>query len=271
MAGEIDVMERVPPDLMPLLKKQRGVAMKPAGSGNFLMMRMNWLVPPFDKLKVRQAVLHAVNQPDYLAAQIGDDELSEVCGSFYSCESPYATDVGAIQLKTSDLDGARRLLKVVILHPGDLPSGSALAPVTEQVLKSIGMNVQVDTMDWGGLLTRRSKQSPIDQGGWSIAWGIWSNLDLMSPAVNLNLDGRGKTGYVGWTESAEIEKLRAEFLAESDFAKQKDLAARIQKIAYDLVFSIPLGGYKVITGHRATLKDVVAHQVLVFWNMRKEA
>jgi peptide/nickel transport system substrate-binding protein len=36
------------------------------------MFRMNWLHPPFDNQKVRQAALAALNQEDFLKAVIGD-------------------------------------------------------------------------------------------------------------------------------------------------------------------------------------------------------
>lgn len=273
MTGEVQVLENVPADLMELLRKNKEVTLRPRGVGNSLLMRLNWLNAPFDNKKIRQAVLHAVSQPDYLAAQIGDDSLAEVCKAFFTCESPYATDAGAPQGQNLDL--ARQLLKeggykgekVVILHPADLASGSALAPVTEQLLKSIGMNVQVDSMDWNSLLARRAKPLPIAEGGWSIAWGIWTNLDLMSPIINLNVDGRGRKGYVGWAESTEMERLRDAFAMETDKAKQMALVEDMQRLAYDEVFAIPLGSYKVITGHSARLKNVVADQILVFWNM----
>jgi len=36
------------------------------------MVRMNWLNKPFDNVKIRQAVLYAVNQAGLLQAQIGN-------------------------------------------------------------------------------------------------------------------------------------------------------------------------------------------------------
>ncbi|WP_419897584.1 ABC transporter substrate-binding protein [Roseomonas sp. USHLN139] len=272
--GEVQVMENVGPDQMQLLRRNRQVVLRPRGIGNSLLMRLNWAQPPFNNKKVRQAVMMAVNQADYLAAQIGDDSLSRECHAFFTCDSPYATEAGAV-LKP-DFAAAQQLLKesgyngekVVILHPADLASGSALAPVTEQLLKKLGMNVQVDSMDWNSLLARRNKPDPVEQGGWSIAWGIWSDLDLMSPIINLNVDGRGRRGYIGWAESAEMERLRDAFALEPDRAKQMQLVEQMQRIAFDEVFAIPLGSYKVITGHAAGLRDVVADQVLVFWNMK---
>ncbi|HEY8612521.1 MAG TPA: ABC transporter substrate-binding protein, partial [Roseomonas sp.] len=269
---EVQVMENIPPDMMDLMRRNRGVVLKPRGVGNFILMRFNSAQAPFNSRKVRQAVMAAVNQSDYLAAQIGDNTLAQPCTSVLSCESPYVAEVTG---PGANIERAKQLLrdsgynneKVVILHPADLPSGSALAPVTEQLLRNIGMNVQVDSMDWNSLLARRNRNVPVSEGGWSIAWGIWTNLDLMNPIINLNLDGRGARGYVGWAESPEMEKLRNDFAFETDKAKQQVLATELQRLSNEEAFSIPLGGYKVVTGHRSNVKGVVADQILVFWNM----
>lgn len=273
LSGEIQVMENIPADMMPLMRRNREVVLKERGVGNFMLMRFNSAQAPFNNKKVRQAVMMAVNQADYLAAQIGDDTLSEVCPSVLTCESPYvAQNIGG---PGANLERARQMLResgynnerVVILHPADLPSGSALAPVTEQLLKSIGLNVQVDSMDWNSLLARRNRNVPVSEGGWSIAWGIWTNLDLMNPLVNLNLDGRGNRGYVGWSDFPEFDRLREAFSFETDHAKQMEIAAQLQRLSNDEAFSIPLGGYKAITGHRRNVRGVVADQILVCWNM----
>ncbi|WP_249120569.1 ABC transporter substrate-binding protein [Plastoroseomonas hellenica] len=272
LTNEIQVLENVPPDMMTLARRTRGVVLKPRGLGNFMLMRFNSAQPPFDNRLVRQAVMAAVRQKDYLDAQIGDDSLAQECSSVLSCESPYAADVPGPQ---GNLERARALLresgyageKVIILHPADLPSGSALAPVTEQLLRSIGMNVQVDTMDWNGLLARRARNVPVEQGGWSIAWGLWSNLDLMNPIVNLNLDGRGARGYVGWVEDARLEELRNAFSFETDPARQQAIATELQRLSNEEAYTVPLGGSKVVTGHRDNVRGVVVDLVLVFWNM----
>ncbi|WP_431282273.1 hypothetical protein ACQW02_23160 [Humitalea sp. 24SJ18S-53] len=139
--------------------------------------------------------------------------------------------------------------------------------MTDQLLRSIGMNVQVDSMDWNTLLARRNRSIPVSEGGWSIAWGVWSNLDLMSPIVNLDLDGRGTRGYIGWAESPEIERLRDAFAFETDPVKQQAIATTLQRLSNEEAFSIPLGDYKAVTGHRSNVRGVVADQFLVFWNM----
>jgi peptide/nickel transport system substrate-binding protein len=59
---------------------------------------------------------------------------------------------------------------------------------------------------------------------------IWTNLDLMSPVINLNLDGRGRRGYVGWTDGAEMEHLREAFAFGTDPAKQQPIATELQRL-----------------------------------------
>src|SRR4029079_11965711 len=64
-AGEADIWEQMPPDLIPLLSKHKQITIKhidPLGSMG--MIRFNFLPPPFNNEKVRQAVLYAVDQQD---------------------------------------------------------------------------------------------------------------------------------------------------------------------------------------------------------------
>ena len=273
--GEIDFVEDVPPDLLPQLKDAKNVALKSYGdSTNIFTMRMNWLQPPFDNPKVRRAVLAAVYQGDYLAAQIGDETMYRLCGAVLSCNSPYASEAGAIQTKEPDLAHAKTLLKesgydgskVVILHPTDLPVLSSLASVTAQALRTIGMNVEIQSMDWATLLSRYSKKDPVAQGGWSIFQTGFTSLDLMNPLTNPNLDGRGEAGYIGWTKSDEMERLRDQFAETGDAARRKEIALAIQKLNYEQVFFIPLGTYSKMKGYNpAKLGRMTDAQIPLFW------
>ncbi len=273
--GEIDFVEDVPPDLMPQLKDVKGIALKSYGeSTNIFTMRMNWLQAPFDNVKVRRAVLAAVYQGDYLAAQIGDETMYKLCGAVLTCKSPYASEDGATQTRQPDLAHARALLKesgydgskVVILHPTDLPVLSSLASVTAQALRTIGMNVEIQSMDWATLLSRYSKKDPVAQGGWSIFQTGFTSLDLMNPLTNPNLDGRGAAGYVGWSKSEQMETLRDQFAETSDPARRQEIALAIQKLNYDQVFFIPLGTYSKMKGYNAAkLGRMTDAQVPLFW------
>ncbi|WP_233236807.1 ABC transporter substrate-binding protein [Bordetella sp. LUAb4] len=272
--GEIDFVEDVPPDLMPQLEGAKGITLKSFGkNSNMFTLRMNWLQPPFNNLKVRQAALVAFNQTDYLEAQIGDPKVYQLCGAVLSCVSPYASEEGATQIKAPDLKHARQLLKdsgykgekVVILHATDLPIFTNIAPVTAEALRGIGMNVEVQSMDFTTLLARRTKKDPVEQGGWSIFQSSMTSLELMSPVGNPNLDGRGDTGYAGWSKDDAMEDLRNRFAATSDEAERKKLALEIQRHAYAQVMYVPLGGYSKFKGYDAKFADMVDAPIPLFW------
>ena len=240
-------------------------------------LRMNWLQPPFNNVKVRRAALAALSEVDYLDAQIGDPEIYQVCGAVLTCVSPYASEEGATQIKAPDLARARQLLKesgyagekVVVLHPTDLPIFANIAPVTAQALRSIGMNVEIQSMDWATLLSRRSKKEPVAQGGWSIFQSNLSSLDLTSPVGNPNLDSRADSTYPGWTHDDEMERLRDQFaLARTEDAR-REVAAAIQRRNYEQVIYVPLGGYSKFKGYDAKFADMVDAPIPLFWTSPK--
>ena len=62
--------------------------------GNQYIFRFNQLFKPFDNPKVRQALLYAFNQKDFLDGVIGDPKYYKVCKAMFMCDTPYATHQG---------------------------------------------------------------------------------------------------------------------------------------------------------------------------------
>ncbi|WP_341703774.1 ABC transporter substrate-binding protein [Ferrovibrio sp.] len=278
--GEVDMIEQASYDLLPELKKSKEVVIKdlqPLGMN--YMLRMNWLQPPLDNVKVRQAILHAVSQEDYLAAQVGNPEFYSVCGAMFGCKTPLKTEVGAAGTKKADLATAKKLLKesgykgekIVIMAPTDINSINQLPLVSAPLLRSIGMNIDLQSMDWQTLVGRRAKPDPIDQGGWHIFHTAWGTADMMNPVVNAGIKGLGKEGgWFGWTEDAQIEKMRDDYAREADPAKQKAIAEAIQKRAYELVMYVPLGEYIQPSAVRTNVAGLLPSPALALWNVEKK-
>ena len=275
--GELDILEITNADTISLLEGVQDVVIQKLASANTPTMRFNWLQPPFDKVKTRQAVQAAVTQRDFMDALIGNPKAYTICGALFGCGTPLETDIGAIGTGEADLAKAKALLKesgykgeqTVVLNTGDIPSFAGLAPLAAQIMRSIGMNVDMPTMDFATMLTRRNRQVPVAEGGWSAAFGVWNTLDLNSPLANLNLDTRGAAGYAGWSSDETLAGLKADFARELDPQKQKAIAAQIQKRAYELVFYIPLGTYFNFGAHRSNVSPMPASPVSVFWGIEK--
>ena len=88
-AGEVDWWEQLPPDLIPLLRKNKDIRVENIDPlGSIGMIRFNFLQPPFNNQKMRQALLYVVNQKDYVLGIAGDEKNGQPCYSFFTCGTP---------------------------------------------------------------------------------------------------------------------------------------------------------------------------------------
>lgn len=277
--GEVDYVEVVPHDLLPGLSKSPNVVLTDYNPQGLMgICRMNWLTEPFNRVEIRQAVLHASNQVDWLDAQVGNPEYYQATAAMFGKGTPLGSETG--WSTKPDLARARDLLKkggykgepVVLLQGTDSPILFGPSIVTAQKLRAIGMNVNVVTMDWGSVLARRMKQDPASQGGWSMFHSTGTTVEYMNPISNNYLNAKGKDGgFVGWPEDARIEDLRNQFALEPSAAKQKVLAEAIQKQAYESVTHIPTGQFQQPAAHSSKVKGILKAPAPLFWNVEKLA
>lgn len=277
--GEIDWLFSPQIDLLPLLRKSRNIVfplLNPAGS--MATMHFNQLQPPFDNPAIRRAILHAVRQSDYMTAVIGEDRANWRDGVGYFCpDTPMANSAGMENLTSPlSLDAARNELaaagyrgeRVVLLMPTDVPRFKALAEVSAELLRKLGMNVDLPSMDMATLVQRRVKQEPVDRGGWSVFCVTVGGVDQFNPAVHTLLRGNGREGTIGWPTSARIEELRDAWFAASDLTAQKTAAEQLQRQAFQDVPYVPLGQWHQPTAHRADLTGMLTGLPL-FWNIER--
>ena len=140
--------------------------------------------------------------------------------------------------------------------------------VSFDLFKRIGLNVEAQAMDWATVVQRRTKQDPVDQGGWSVFHTSWGGVDQFNPAVHAFLRGNGKQGIMGWPNSPTIEALRAEWFLAPDLAAQKKVCETMQLQAFRDVPYIPLGQVRAQSAHRANLEGVLTG-LPVFWNVKR--
>ncbi len=261
--GEVDWWELVPTELLPAFSGNSSVIVnkRPDPLGTVALLRFNQLSPPFDNPKMRQALLYAVDQREYMTAVAGDPENWRACVSFFTCGTPLASEAGAAAMMGKrDLEKARELIreagyngeKVVVLNPSDYPAVNAEGLVTADLLKKLGINVEVQTSDWGTVLTRRASQVPVEKGGWSIFHTSSVGPDMTDPAVNAQLRANGLKGWFGWPTDDKLEALREAWFAAPDLPAQQQAAAEIQTEAYVNVPYIPLGQFDRPTAYRSS-------------------
>ncbi|MEH2502426.1 peptide/nickel transport system substrate-binding protein [Bradyrhizobium sp. AZCC 1578] len=280
-SGDIDFMENLPFDLLPVLEANKELKVDVLNKFGFQTLgRMNFLYPPFDNVKVRRAAFLAMKQKDVLDALVGNPKYQKICGALFVCNTPLETDVGAETLvKGNGMAEAKKLLAesgydgtpVVIMAPGDVVTLKAQPIVAAQLLREAGFKVDVQATDWQTVVTRRASQKPPKEGGWNMFFTNWVAADVSNPVVNASVGGRGKNGgWFGWAEDAKIEELRDKFARSASPDEQKKIAAEIQKQAYEQVIYIPLGQYLIASGWRKSLNGVLDGPATpVFWNIDK--
>ncbi len=276
--GEVDWWLAANTDLLPPLRADRRLVVKTQDpSGIIATMRFNQLHPPFDNPAIRRAVLGAVTQSDHMEAVSGPDRALWADGVGYFCPgTPLASAAGMEALTgPRDLARSRRELdaagyrgeKVMLMMPTDIPSVAALAEVTADLFRRLGLNLDAQTMDWGTAVQRRTNREPPEKGGWSVFQTSWSGLDHATPASNVFLRGNGLAAAPGWAVSPEIERLRDAWL-QAGAGEQRPLAERIQRQAFQDVPYVPLGQQFQQTAYRAELHGILPGAP-VFWNIER--
>jgi peptide/nickel transport system substrate-binding protein len=280
-SGDIDFMEIPSFDILPILEANKDIKVDTLDKVGFQTVgRMNFLLPPFDNVKVRRAAFMAMNQKDVLDALIGNPQYYKLCGAAFVCGTPLETDVGSeAVVKGNGMAEARKLLAesgydgtpIVIMAPGDVVTLKAQPIVAAQLLKEAGFKIDLQATDWGTVVSRRTSQKPIKEGGWNMFFTNWNGADLSNPIVNFAIGGKGKNGgWFGWADDPKIESLKNDFARATTLADQKKIATEIQKEAWDQVIYIPLGQYTQPSAWRKSLTGVLDGPATpIFWNIDK--
>jgi peptide/nickel transport system substrate-binding protein len=279
-AGEVDWWQQLPPDLVPLLQQNKDVVVANVDPlGSIGVMRFNHLLPPFNNEKMRQALLYVVDQKDVMTALAGEEKNWKTCYAYFTCGTPMSTEAGADALKGKrDPAKAKAMLKdagyngerVVMMTATDQPIVNSQAQVISEELRAIGVNVDLQAMDWGTLITRRASKEPIDKGGWNIFFTWFIGPDLANPALSIPVRANGEKAWFGWPTDEKLETLRAQWFAAPDPDAQKRLAAEVQEEAFRDVPYIPTGQFVIPTAYRKGLKGVTVAPVVFLWNVEKQ-
>jgi peptide/nickel transport system substrate-binding protein len=276
--GEVDYLERVPADLLPLIDAKSGAKAEVVSKFGFqAIMRMNHLQPPFDNLKVRQAIARAVDRSMYAAVVAGDPSFAADCAAIFGCGMPYESKDG---IPARDVAAAKAMLKeagvdmskpIVMLHVANAPGIAALGNVTRQLLVDLGFQVDMQAMDFQTFATRRLNTKPVSEGGWNIAHTTNTVPDQGNPLSNPFLVALGPPASAwGWPTDPKTEALRLKFATASDAAYRKAVAAEIQARAYEQVLYLPLAQFTTPSAWRNNLVGVLKSPAMLLYNIDKK-
>jgi peptide/nickel transport system substrate-binding protein len=161
--GELDWIQRVPPQRMTELAKSSTIRSSPGKPYNPCMIWLNCTRPPFDDARVRQAVAWAIDRTEirklvwFDTAAVSATEAVSPPSPWYTGENPYESG--------PDLDKARALLReagherLEIEFVGQ-PSASVqirIAQVLRSQLAKIGIDIRIQPNEVAQFFERLSK------------------------------------------------------------------------------------------------------------------
>ena len=276
--GEVDWWETPIPDLVQLLKQNGAINVAIADTlGNVGSFRMNHLHPPFDNVKVREAVMTAVSQADYMRAVVGDDALWKPMAGFFTPGTPLYSEAGGATVGKGDLAGGRAMLRasgyngepVTCVVAQDQPIAKNQGDVTADLLKRMGFNVDFVATDWGTTATRRASKADPRRGGWNMfhTWHI--GVDCTNPATYSAIRANGDKAWFGWPTVPPVEAGVGDWFDATDLAGEKAAAATVNAAACDGVVFVPTGFFLGYQAWRRTVSGVTKGPLPFAWGVSK--
>ena len=161
-SGEIDLVEQFPYDLLPMLEGDAGIKVEPATSSPaYSMYRFNFLHPPFNDRKIRQAAMYAIGQEDVMKALVGNPRYWRTCASLGlrhadagGCRPGHG---GALEHRQGPRAAEGSRLRQHARADAARHRRGSLSPqpvVMAQALRQAGFNVTLAAMDWQSVASR---------------------------------------------------------------------------------------------------------------------
>ncbi|RWN48099.1 ABC transporter substrate-binding protein [Mesorhizobium sp.] len=279
-AGEVDYFETPPADLYSLVESDPNLELQILDRAGWdAVVRMNFLQPPFNNVKARQAILHLIDQEAFMRFMAPDPKYSSTVTSIFGNTSPYSNDENTTWYKKGgNPEKANQLFKeagyagekIVILDPTDWHEGDSASQLLAAALQKIGVNAELAPMDWGALSTRRANKGPVEEGGWNVFITTESDYSLGNPLTDPFLAANGDQAWYGWPKNDEYEAVRGKWANVESLEERKALARKMQGIWWDFVGDVRLGKYVSPIARRKTLTGLIGMpQIVPMWSIHK--
>jgi peptide/nickel transport system substrate-binding protein len=250
-AGEVNWTDNVPPQDIESLGNDNEVQLESTASVDYWYMSMNFARKPFDNTKVRQAIATAVDREAVTeAARFGAARANQTAipedSFFYSDYAPFEPDVDKAKqlLKES---GVTTPITMGLMVTDEFPESVTAAQVIASELEPIGINVEVETLDFNTWLDREDKG---EFDSFMLSW--LGNIDPADFYEQQHITN-GSSNYQGYS-NPEVDKLLTQASTEVDQDKRKDLYDQAAKMIVDDVSYLYLYNPDVVQAWTPGLK-----------------
>jgi peptide/nickel transport system substrate-binding protein len=214
LSGDVDIIEQVNLTDIPRLERGDGARVEVVNDNGFYFYGIQSSRPPFDDVRVRQALTYAVNWDEVLS--IFDGYAFRVPLPALPTDFGYSDYIDDIQhlLPTYDPERARELLAeagypngfdtIIEASNGNYPKDAELAQAVAAQLAEIGINAEVRVYEWGVYLADVWRNGNAD----GLAFFSMGN-PLFDPdhLYTVHFDPNGSGSYYNHPELTELGEL----------------------------------------------------------------
>jgi peptide/nickel transport system substrate-binding protein len=264
--GQVDILQRLNPQHVPVLERAKGVKTVTAPSRMPLVCYMNQRKPPFDDVRVRRAIGgYGLNRKEIaqtvfqgrakplvsiIAEGVQDHlDLTEMY--------PYAPDKAKTLLKEAGYD-EHRPAEFEVLTNTDAPIFADSATLLKSQMEKIGVTVKIVIMDKPAMIDKFFKY----------------NFDMViedfGALVDFNQESlhffRGFKSNFGGLDSPELETLTLQWRREVDPTKRRELAHEVQYLLARDMLWCNMTDSPYFQAYRDYVKGYhFMNQVYVYW------
>lgn len=262
--GEYDYAEQIPSDLYKSLSQDpsvRTVIVKPWW---WPMLVLNKKEGAMANVKVRQALLAALDPRPAMRAAFGDQAFYRIDPGLMFKEQAMWTNAGEGYYAQANIEKAKKLLgeagykgeTIRWLTTQEYDFAYKIAVVVKEQAEKAGFKIDLQVSDWATVIDRRNKPA---------LWEVFSGATTFTPdpGVLPHLDD----SWPGWWTNPEKNALLDRMNTELDPPKRLEIWRRLETLVYTDVPFIKVGDYFLLSLQGKRPKDFQAGPFPFFWNV----
>lgn len=266
LSGNVHVMDGPSPDDIKVLQdkmKDKVVLAKQAGL-NVGYLALNMEKKPFDNVKVRQAIAHAINKKAIIDAvyagyaQAARNPMPPTLFGYAKDSKEYTYDIAKAKKLLTDAgfpDGFETTLWAMPVARPYMPNGRKVAEALQSDLSKIGIKAKIVSYEWGTYLDK-TKVGEHDMAllGWTGDIGDPDNFLY----ILLDKDNAAKpASNISFYKSDAVHDLLLQAKVESDQKKRAPLYVKAQQIIAEDSPMVPIAHSIVVVPLSSKVKDFV--------------
>lgn len=240
LSGGIDAMVEVPADNVPLFATDKRFHLYQATGPHVWYGMLNTSIPPFNDVRVRQAVNYAVNKQNIVkyilqgSADVAEGPIPSAFDWAFDPEItsyPYDPQKARDLIKAAGAEGQKIVFYVTEGGSGMLDP-IPMATAIQADLKAVGLAVEIQTFEWNTYLSKVN--SGLNQAHMAeMAW-MTNDPDTLPFLTLHSASWPDKGGFnSGYYTNKQLDALLDKARVTNDIALRAQLYRQVQKIVHE--------------------------------------